>query len=396
MNAETPSKLPFNGNMLRWAREWRGRSIGEAAARVSVDPDRLLAWEAGRDVPTVRQGRSLAGFYDRAFLEFFYDTPPEIKESGLVPDFRANDADASPHEDREVLAIQHWAEAQRLNALDLYESLGDAVPAFPDRLRAKLGDDVETIAIIAREVFDFPIEQQRRMTADERKRLPDLLREKMEAAGVLVLRRNDLAHYGVSGLCIDAPSLPVIIFAAEAPGRQVFTLMHEFAHVILGQSAISGPESSRETSTYSRKVENWCNRFASAFLIPERALIELRPKPIEPAPSIDDATLAAVARSFRVSAHAMLIRLVQLGYVKADYYWSVKLPQFRREERSWKGGGRSLYWASRIVNALGNTYTSLVLEAWGTGRIPFHQAVEYMGLPSPNHLGIIRQEFGGA
>ena len=398
MNAETALHLPFNGAMMAWAREWRGRTIEEAAERISVEPDRIRQWEAGAgdNQPTVRQARRLATFYDRAFLEFFYDHPPTIEESGLVPDFRVTRDSADPHENREILAIQHWAEAQRLNALDLLESLGDQSPTFPDTLSASVNDDVEEVSVAVREAFAFPIEQQRHMTSEERVRLPDLLRERMERVGVLVLRRNDLSDFGVSGLCVVTFPLPIVVFATEAPGRQAFTLMHEFAHVVLRQSAISGPDFSRTDATYDRKVERWCNRFASAFLIPAAALAQLRPVPTRPSPEIDDATLNAVARSFRVSAHAMLIRLVQLRYVDEDYYWSVKLPQFRKEEQAWKAGGRTRYWASRVVNSLGNLYTGLVLEAWGTGRIPFHQAVEYMGLPSPSHLGVIRQEFGGA
>ena len=84
------------------------------------------------------------------------------------------------------------------------------------------------------------------------------------------------------------------------------------------------------------------------------------------------------------------------GYVDAEYYWSVKLPLFRAQEAAWKRGGRSKYWASRVVNTLGTLYTGLVLEAWGTNRIPFHQAADYFGLKNPSHLNSIKQEFGGA
>lgn len=398
MNAESPLRLPYNGEMLRWAREWRGRSAEEAAQKLSLGPERILAWEGGDpdDVPTVRQARVLADFYGREFLEFFYDAPPEIRESGLIPDFRIDAYAANPHENREILAIQHWAEAQRLNALELFVDIGEDPPAFPTDLIATIDDDAETAAIATRKALSFTIEQQKRMTGDEQRNLPSLLRERMEKAGVLVLRRNDLSEWGVSGFCIAAFPLPIIAYSAESPPRQAFTLIHEFGHVVLRQSAISGTETAREACTYDRKVERWCNRFASAFLIPEAALAELRPRPARPAPQMDDVTLHAVARVFRVSEHAMLIRLVNLGYVEDEYYWTVKLPQFLARERAWKGGGRSAYWASRIVNSLGNLYTGLVLEAWGTGRIPFHHAADYFGLKNPAHLSAIRQEFGGA
>ena len=102
--ASPPVTLPYNGSMLRWAREWRGRSVEEAAAKVNVPPDRIRAWEAGGDdVPTVRQARDLAAFYGRAFLEFFYDEEPEIHRSKLIPDFRLHRDAADPHQNREIL-----------------------------------------------------------------------------------------------------------------------------------------------------------------------------------------------------------------------------------------------------------------------------------------------------
>lgn len=398
MNAESLRTLPFNGEMLRWGREWRGRAVEEAATKVHVQPERILAWEDPNDpdVPTVRQARVLADFYQREFLEFFYDAPPEIRQSGLIPDFRVDAHSADPHENREILAIQHWAEAQRLNALELYEEIGEEPPQFPTDLQATIDDDVEEVATAARRALSFSIDQQKRLTATEQRNLANLLRERMEGAGVLVLRRNRLCEWGVSGFCIAAFPLPIIAYGAQSPPRQAFTLIHEFGHVVLRQSAISGSDVPREGRGYEKKVERWCNRFASAFLIPKATLAELRPPPAHPAPNIDDVTLRAVARAFRVSEHAMLVRLVDLGYVDPDYYWTVKLPIYRAREQAWRGGGRSPYWASRIVNSVGNLYTSLVLEAWGTGRIPFHQAADYFGLKNPSHLTEIRQEFGGA
>ncbi len=399
MTAESPQKLPYNGDMLRWAREWRGKSAEEAARRSGVTAERIVAWE-GRDdadFPTVRQARDLAEFYGREFLEFFYDRPPRIEQSGLIPDFRIHRDAADPHTNREILEIQHWAEAQRLNALELYEEIGEPPLEFPANLVGTIDDDVEPLAIAAREALSFTIEQQKRLTAEEQRRLPSQLRDRMERIGILVFRRNELTDFGVSGLCIIASPLPIIVYGTEAPGRTAFTLMHEFAHVVLRQSAISGHDIPRKAnSSREKKVEQWCNRFASAFLVPKAALEELRgPPPAQPATSIDDHTLAILAKVFRVSSHAMLLRLVQVGYVDAEFYWSVKLPLFRAQEASWKRGGRSKYWASRVVSALGNLYSGLVLEAWATNRIPFHQAADYFGLKNPAHLNSIRQEFGG-
>jgi len=398
MNAESAKAvdLPYNGRMLRWAREWRGRTVEEAAAKLKIEPTDVHDWENGRAKPTVRQARELAAFYGRQFLEFFYADAPAIDQSKMIPDYRVHRGAPDPKEDREILEIQHWAEAQRLNALDLYEELGDEPPTFPADLIATIDDDVEELAERVRIRFEFPLQQQQRIPKAKAYNIPSLLRAKMEALGVLVLKDNSLADYRVSGFTIVQFPMPLVVYTAEAPARQSFTLMHEFAHILLRETAISGTNFIRDARTRERKVERWCDQFAAAFLMPRSALVELRGEPSAPQPFISDAALYELANVFRVSAHAMLIRLVGLGYVDDDYYWSVKLPIFRREEEQFRRFGRSRYWAQRIVNKLGDTYTGLVLEAWGTGRIPFHQAADFMGLSNPAHLPVIRQEFGGA
>jgi hypothetical protein len=92
----------------------------------------------------------------------------------------------------------------------------------------------------------------------------------------------------------------------------------------------------------------------------------------------------------------MLIRLVDLGYVEADYYWNVKKPEFDKQEDRYKGGGRSEYYGSRYRAAQGDLYTGLVLEAWSSGRITNHNAAEFMGIKNLRHLDDVRDHFGDA
>ena len=63
--------LPINPNVLVWARERMGLSVEEAAEKVPVKVERLMAWEANDASPTINQARKLAKIYDRPFLEFF-------------------------------------------------------------------------------------------------------------------------------------------------------------------------------------------------------------------------------------------------------------------------------------------------------------------------------------
>jgi Zn-dependent peptidase ImmA (M78 family)/DNA-binding XRE family transcriptional regulator len=395
MNAEAlkPPRLPFNGELLRWAREWRGRTIEDAARKVNTSPANVEAWERGASVPSVRQARMLASFYDRAFLEFFLDEPPPVQKSELVPDFRLFREAVDPSGDRELKAIQAWAEEQRLNALDLYEILGDTPPAFPDDVFATTASNPEVVAAAARKATLFTVEKQAGLSSAERPTMPKLVRKAMEGLGVLVLKESALAKYGVRGLCIFASPLPVIVFGTEAPAAQSFTMAHELGHIILQQSGISGPPSARDAQSRTEVIERWCDEFAGAFLIPADAMAMQWARPNAALPAIGDEMLGKLANTFCVSRHAMLIRLVHLGYVESAFYWDVKRPEFLQHERDFKGGGRGKYYGTRFRSAHGDLYTGLVLEAWGDGAITNHNAAEFMGIKNLRHLNDIRDDF---
>uniref|UniRef100_UPI0035CA4E7B ImmA/IrrE family metallo-endopeptidase n=1 Tax=uncultured Sphingomonas sp. TaxID=158754 RepID=UPI0035CA4E7B len=395
MNAEAlkPPRLPFKGPMLRWAREWRGRSIDDTARKLATNAANIEAWESGESVPSVRQARMLAAFYDRGFLEFFLDSPPPVIKSALVPDFRLHRDATDPTGDRELQAIQSWAEEQRLNALDLFEMLGDAPPEIPPELFATTASNPEVIAASARKVTALSVEEQTGLQPAERATMPKLVRRAIESLGVLVLKESALAKYGVRGLCVFATPLPVIVYGTEAPAAQSFTMAHELAHVILQQSAISGPPSARGAESAAEAVERWCDQFAGAFLIPVDAMASVWAKPNSALPAIGDDMLGKLAATFCVSRHAMLIRLVHLGYVEPAFYWDVKRPEFLKQEREFKGGGRAKYYGTRYRSAHGDLYTGLVLEAWGEGHITNHNAAEFMGIKNLRHLNDIRDDF---
>jgi hypothetical protein len=115
--------------------------------------------------------------------------------------------------------------------------------------------------------------------------------------------------------------------------------------------------------------------------------------PTTPEKTFPDAELSRLADIFRVSPHAMIIRLVHLGFVEARYYWDVKKSEFDAADREYKSFGRSPYYGSRYKSAQGDLYTALVLEAWGAGRITNHNAAQFMGIKNLSHLYDIRDRF---
>lgn len=388
--------LPTNPHVLRWAREHAGRSEEEAAEHLKVPRSKITNWEApeGEVRPTVNQARKLADFYGRAFLEFFLPEPPALAEPQLVPDFRLYARVANPGETRALKEIQLWAEAQRENALDLYDELAERAPPLDEKNFASTKDDPEAVAAKARVAMEYPIESQVGLSIHGRSQIPATLRDRIERLGILTLKRSDLRSVGVRGFCIAEDVLPVILFSKESPNAQAFTLGHELAHVLIKQSAISGSIPRTGGEPRIRAVEEWCDRFSAALLMPADNVAEWVMGIPLVGRAISDDHLLAASEYFGVSRHAMCIRLMHLGYVSDRFYWEIKKPQFDEEERRYRSFGRPKFYGRRYVGSLGNLYTSLVIEAWNGGRITNHTAAEFMGISNFVHLKNIRDDFG--
>lgn len=384
--------IPINREILRWARERRKISVEEAARKVGTSPRVVDAWEKGTGVPSVRQARLLADYYGRGFTEFFRDVPPPAADVALVPDFRQHRHVSGSKEEIVLRDVQAWAEEIRLNALDLLEELDDEPPALPVELTKMRGLHPETAAAAVRKLIGPSISDQYDLGA-RRYEFVKRLRRAFENAGILVLRSVELGQVKARGLCFFTQPLPVIVFTNESPAAQAFTLCHELGHVVRGVSAISGPPASGPPLSTEATIEQWCNRFAAAYLVPANHLEASLPRPPEPSNRISDADLVRLANKYAVSPHAMLIRLVELGYIRPEFYWTEKREEFLQREQDYKGGGRAEYYGSRYRARHGDYYTSLVLGAWGSGRITGHSAAEFMGIKDIRHLEDVRKHF---
>lgn len=389
----TKSEIPYNRDVLRWAREWRQRTVEEAARHVNTSADKISEWEEGASKPTVRQARLLAEFYERPFLEFFLPEPPDVTKPPSLIDYRLYSGQG-PSDQSNVEHILRWAQEMRLNVLDLYDLLGEEPPSFPRELYATTSDDPERVAGVVRGASGFDQEEQTALGNSKRYLITGLVRRAVESLGVIVLRRSELSKHGVRGVCLYDEKVPVVVFGKEAPTAQAFTIVHELGHVVLQNGSISGPPTAISSSRRGFEQERWCNRFAAAFLMPREALAELWPAPSEPRAELSDEELDPIAAHFAVSPHAALIRLINLKYVQASYYWDKKRADFiEAESVPAKNYGRAAYYGTRYRSVVGDTYTGLVLEALHGGLMTHHSAAEFMGIKNPKHFSDIVENF---
>ncbi len=367
--------------LLRWARETAGMTVEVAARKLGVKPARLTDWETDRLRPTVGQLRKAANVYKRPFAVFFLPAPPAQPEP--LHDFRRLPDEQLPPPSPALLLEMRRARRRRMVALELLADLDLQVPRFP--LRDSLEDDPDLVAARGREWLGITIDQQARWVGPY-----DALNgwiAAFEARGALVFQTGAVGVDEMRGFSISDQRLPVIVLnAKDAPRGRVFTLMHEFTHVVLNRSGLCDPERVQRSRwrTPDEQVEVFCNYVAGALLVPADALLTdprvvTAPRPRE----WDDETISALAEHFAVSREVILRRFLILGATTEEFYERKRaeyLEQYRAQaERVREAGGFPPIFRVTLRDN-GRRYTQLVLDALERERITFADVSDYLGV----------------
>jgi Zn-dependent peptidase ImmA (M78 family) len=202
----------------------------------------------------------------------------------------------------------------------------------------------------------------------------------IEAQGVYVL---DLTFEMSDGRAFSLAEKPpmIVLNHADAVNAHIFSLFHEFGHLLRGEGGIC------DFSEKGRTHEWFCNRFAAEFLVPADSLLGLpevsghqKPEPWS------DEVLGFLARRFKVSREMMLRRLLTLGRTTEHFYrtkrdeWEAKFTEMSLRH----GRGRRVL-SRQCVRENGVPFVKLVLDSLHDDRITYRDASDYLDL-SAKHL----------
>lgn len=388
--------------LLGWARSRAKVRAEDAAKAANVDLQRLEAWERGDDAPTVSQLRLLAAKYHFPLAVFYLPKPPA--DSSPLRDFRrlpdSVDETITPN-----LAFHiRSAYERRELALELYEELRSAPEPFP--LKATIRDDPEKIGQAIRDFLDVDEESQK--LAARQDRAFDFWRRKLEERDILVFVISG-PHYAVElsqmrGFAIARAELPVIVVNGRdySQGGKAFTLLHELAHIILGESAISnGAAEDLGATPDEQRIERFCDAVAAAALMP-RDLILSFPE-VVPASVRDwsDAELRNIARAIGVSREALLIRFVSLQRARWDFYHEQRArfqEEYRQAAEAKKEDKRPVPIKRPIMlmSWNGRGFTRLVLRSYYDQRITLNDVSSFLGAKVKHIPALERAAFQAA
>ncbi len=386
-----------NPDILGWARETAGLSPEDAVKKLGIRDargmaavDRLAALENGEASPTRAMLSRMARKYRRPLLTFYLAQPSRRGDWGK--DFRAPMADRS-REDEAVL-----------NALvrDVQVRQGLLREAMLDD-----DEDLASLSFVASVTTDTPVAQVvtsiratlgLRLEDYRAARDPDgafrLLRSHSEQAGVFVLVLGNLGSYhtdlGVGvfrGFALADDYAPfVVVNPKDSAAAKCFTLLHELAHLWIGEPGISGGDP-------MDPVEVFCNRVASTFFLSDQELGAFR----KPATNSIGAWAEAVtefAGSLNVSSSMVAYRLHRKGVIGHETWrrlhrlfrrrWRDSKSRERQRQRARDGGPA---YGVLVRYSLGLGLLELAARLVSTGCLTATKAGRVMGVnPRNAHL----------
>ena len=364
-------KAYITPKVLQWARESARMPLEKAAAKVSVSVERLKEWEDGSEQPTIKQAQTLAKAYKRPFALFFL---PEIpRDFQPLQDFRSKGAKelttSSIFIIREIQLKQAWMS-------DVYAENNEKPLPFVGRFSIK--DDP---ALVARDILnELRIEPANYISDNPIKEWIDAA----ESKGVFISRtsfihsRLKLDSDELQGFAIADKFAPFIFINSEdwnAP--QLFTLVHELAHIWIAETGISNEiEPGIKGKTKFHPVELFCNEVAANALMPQNIIIGFDQNIFANAKEV-----FKVAKTLGVSSFAFLVRALNLNLISPRVYNKLKGEAelefaayvLREEEKKAKQkkkekpGGPNYFLLQ--LNRNSRLFTQTVLDAFRGGNI---------------------------
>ena len=321
-------KALITPSVIKWAREKAHYSLDVSAKKVGVKSQQMEEWENGKSLPTMTQARKMSKVYRRPLAAFYLSNPP--RDFPLLKDFRTVGGESPEYSSALVFLMRQFQERQVWLKEYLIEQGYETLSFIESKLSSSSPEElsksiIKTILGEEREYY-----QNNNLTAEQ---TFNHWLAKCEEKGIFISRtsllnsRNTISVKEARGFVISDKHAPFIfINSGDSKKAQLFTLIHELAHLWLGCSGVPDHFSinykSRKAST-----EFLCNQTAAEILMPTEKIRNFsKMKSIEEVKNF----IKIHHKEFPVSELAFLVRLKSFSLINKKIFESLK-NQYEKE-----------------------------------------------------------------
>jgi Zn-dependent peptidase ImmA (M78 family) len=374
-------KTPANPCVLKWARESANLTINEVTHKIKKSSDVIEAWENGTDSPTYIQLETLAyRVYKRPIAVFFFPEPP--KEDDIRKSFRT----MPEFEYKKLpLALIRQIRLANLKQENVYELCNGNNPSG-----IKLINDLKNFRGLGLNELSSKIREYLGISLDEQKSwnsADDALkkwRKVFEDMGIFVFKeafKND----DFSGFCLYDDIFPLIVINNSMPkNRQIFTLFHEFGHLLYETSGIDKIKDDfiNTLSKKDKDIEVLCNRITAEILVPCEDFDSVAEN-IE----VNEESISELSELYKVSREVILRKFLDRKIVSQTTYetltskWIVEAKKYKEDRKS--NSLRGDYYNNQITY-LGDKYLDIAFDAYYKKSITEMQLANYLNIKIDN------------
>lgn len=363
-----PQTIDINTKVLASAMDGANPALWQ---RFKALPD----WINGEKKPTVNQLAELAKETNIPFGYFFLNHLPE--KHNTIPLFRTGHkkpvftySTALQHTINILLMRQDWL-------TEYLQAEGMAPLKFVGS--ANENDNTFTVADSIRKKIKLP-EDWASEIPDKDKALHFLI-EKIEDAGIYIVingivnnnTRKNLDPNEFQGFALSNRYAPFIfINGKDYKAAQIFTLMHELAHIWLGVSAITDKNIFVPPPD---EVEKACDAIAAELLVPMDALLSAWEKVKN-----HNRAINLLTQMFKVSSIVIARRLLDLRiYSKAQFFAFYQSEKKKWEDKADKSKGGGDFYNNQPYR-VGRAFFNVVNNAALSGKLLYSDAYKLTSL----------------
>lgn len=305
-----------------WLLDKSGWSISEIANKIEYDEHEMRKW---REKPEniempLSKIEKISKLIKRPLSAFFLPEPP--KQPKMPKDFRklpdSSQGGLSVYTKETMLAFRKAVRLQDVSR-ELMQNLNEFTVV--DISKYSLLDDPEAIANFERKRSGLSLDLQINLANPTD--MYGVWRDWLSSQGIFIFQFDIPLEDARGFVLIESEPKIIVVSKKDAIKGRIFSLIHEYSHVLLRESVICNNDSDTSSNDEVRKIENWCNHFAAAFLFPKDAAIS-EYKAFSPNNEIFLKFLDRLSKKYKMSSLSILVRFRFLNLIGFSDYWAAK------------------------------------------------------------------------
>lgn len=368
----------FNRNNIKWAIQRAGAELEE----LLLSFPKLSEWINEESDPTVKQLEKLTKKLHVPFGYMFSDDLPE--ENITFPFFRSG-----KHSSEKVsLNVYHTIQILKDRQAWLTEYMKESgYEKLPFVGKFNKGTDYLTIVNDIRNTLK--LQQNWASKHQTWERTLDFLTYKIEEAGIIVtfngvVENNTRRKINVDEcrgfVLVDELAPFLYINSADTKAAQMFTLIHELAHIWIGESAGFDLHNMLPAND---PVELLCDKIAAEFLVPGELLIKVFQR---------EKRIPTLSRQFKVSPIVIGRRLLDLGLMDKNAFFSFynEYINFINKKKENQGSGGNFYATAKKRISL--RFANFINNAVNENKLLYRDAYKLTSLKGDTYSRFMKEQ----